>query len=341
VVAVPAQRSWHYLFAHKPLNDFALPFHAEMLEHKLNISVAFLQKETSPKSPLTMASGENEIIRYIESIKSRFRGMLIACDPGETNGLDTLIPKACRFKKPVVLFDVADTGKFLANAIGTAAKHYYRAHFHETGATGIAARALTGMGHKRIAIPFIEDRPHPWMQRRIRRITDCIHACDPSAEVTAGKLTHSFWSTTDWRDIHHFVSMLQEYEAHVRKKRAKQVIRKGSILKRARKYGHELISLLDKTRATAIVAPNDTIARELYFFCNYVGINIPLDISLLSFDNNPIASLFPLCTIDPGLAQLGYLCAHIIIGDFKVKTRPDRSIPSKCRLINRGSLAEA
>jgi DNA-binding LacI/PurR family transcriptional regulator len=70
-----------------------------------------------------------------------------------------------------------------------------------------------------------------------------------------------------------------------------------------------------------------------------LGGEIPRDLSLLAFDNMPESALFPFSTIDWGFSRLGYLAAHIFVGDIPIHADRDGAIPGICTLIDRGSVA--
>jgi len=68
---------------------------------------------------------------------------------------------------------------------------------------------------------------------------------------------------------------------------------------------------------------------------------IPKSISLISFDNMPEAMPFPISTIDPGFAHLGYLAAHALIGDIPIGEDANGCIAGTWQLIDKGSLGPA
>ena len=68
------------------------------------------------------------------------------------------------------------------------------------------------------------------------------------------------------------------------------------------------------------------------------GIRPGRDLSLLSFDNRPEFSLYPLSTVDIGFANLGYRLAHLCVGDVPVQADAGRVIRARPVLVDRGSL---
>jgi DNA-binding LacI/PurR family transcriptional regulator len=97
--------------------------------------------------------------------------------------------------------------------------------------------------------------------------------------------------------------------------------------------------LLGPGQVTALVALNDLVARELYLWTTYAGIKVPGDLSMVAFDNSFACRHFPVSTIDFGFSRLGYLAAHLLIGDIPVRADRNGNIPARPMLISRGSIA--
>lgn len=89
---------------------------------------------------------------------------------------------------------------------------------------------------------------------------------------------------------------------------------------------------------TVIIAPNDIRARRYYHICNQLGIRIPHDISLLSFDNAPFIRPFSISSIDFGMHSLGFKALHCIFRDLRIEHLEGR-IWAKPRINHYGSLA--
>jgi DNA-binding LacI/PurR family transcriptional regulator len=77
---------------------------------------------------------------------------------------------------------------------------------------------------------------------------------------------------------------------------------------------------------------------EYYFWFRAAGIAIPRDLSMISFDNMTQSIFLPVSTIDFGLARLGYLAAHLLIGDIAVRADRHGFVPGPCTLADRGSI---
>ena len=107
----------------------------------------------------------------------------------------------------------------------------------------------------------------------------------------------------------------------------------------ARRANPRLKRVAEKTNFTAFIAPNDAFAQEYFFWFSSLGIKIPEDISIVSFDNNLDTHLLPLSTVDFGFQRLGYQAAHLFIGDIGITADSGGTIISRSELIDRGSIA--
>jgi DNA-binding LacI/PurR family transcriptional regulator len=92
---------------------------------------------------------------------------------------------------------------------------------------------------------------------------------------------------------------------------------------------------------TAFLPLNDWIAANDYHWFHSVGVSIPSELSVLSFDNERRWEFLPFSSIDFGLTDLGYLAAHVFIGDIPVSCDRNGNVSAKPRLVDRGSLGRA
>jgi hypothetical protein len=98
---------------------------------------------------------------------------------------------------------------------------------------------------------------------------------------------------------------------------------------------------LDDPGTTAIIAPNDSLGVRLLRTLDTVGLRVPQDISLLSFDNRYRYSFSSLSSIDPGFASLGYCAAHCIAGDVPIAHERGGDVVATPVLVRRRSLGTA
>ena len=74
------------------------------------------------------------------------------------------------------------------------------------------------------------------------------------------------------------------------------------------------------SRPTAFLAMNDVLAKEYYLWFRALGLRIPRDLSIISFDNMYESKAYGIASVDFGYADMGYRAAHLLIGDIPVAT---------------------
>lgn len=109
----------------------------------------------------------------------------------------------------------------------------------------------------------------------------------------------------------------------------------------ARTAAKKLLSL--KNRPTAIFAGSDVMALELWDVARSMGLNVPQDLSVIGFDDNPLiqSSSFKLTTVSQPLGEMGRLGAEKL---FQI-SRGEVKLPYKqiltTKLIKRESTQKA
>lgn len=96
-------------------------------------------------------------------------------------------------------------------------------------------------------------------------------------------------------------------------------------------------------RPTAIIASNDQMALATLEVAAELGLNVPQDLSVVSFDNTPVAmfSQPPLTAIDQPIAETASRAVELIIAAKKGAPLPPSPTVIEARLIVRGSTAQA
>lgn len=93
---------------------------------------------------------------------------------------------------------------------------------------------------------------------------------------------------------------------------------------------------------TAMIVSNDLSALGFMTRCEEMGISIPNDMSIVSFDNIRFASagVTPLTTVDPQVAEMGRIAAEVIVERIQHPNREKQRIILKPTLIVRKSATE-
>ena len=92
---------------------------------------------------------------------------------------------------------------------------------------------------------------------------------------------------------------------------------------------HEVLQLPE--RPTAIFAGSDVMAAGALRAIHEAGLRVPQDLSLVSFDDLPLASILtpPLTTVHQPLHELGMAAADLLLNRLE---SPDEHQPSHVRL---------
>jgi DNA-binding LacI/PurR family transcriptional regulator len=245
-----------------------------------------------------------------------------------------------QFKKPVVWFDKYDEPDVAAR-MPRESPHYYRCHFDERTGVRAALEALAAFGHRRIGIPNPKGSYQSWVARRGEMFREEASRLDsPPTVHVQEKVVYPWKGDKDrekilrrWRrtGLLHVRRALADHDA------GKQVGFFNSIL-----YNTCILTpFIRDLQCTAIVAPNDYLAREYSAWCSAAGIRFPRDISLVSFDNAPSLHPFPIASVDFGFAGLGYTAFHIFLSDIGIKRPPKGDLPAQPRLVFRRTLGKA
>jgi LacI family transcriptional regulator len=100
--------------------------------------------------------------------------------------------------------------------------------------------------------------------------------------------------------------------------------------------------LLEKTpRPTAIIASNDQMALAALEVARSIGLSVPEDLSIISFDNTPLVHFTqpPLTAIDQPISATASKAVGLIIAAQKGEERPKKLTIISAEIIERGSVA--
>lgn len=94
-------------------------------------------------------------------------------------------------------------------------------------------------------------------------------------------------------------------------------------------------------RPTAIIASNDQMALAVLDVARSMGLNIPEDLSIISFDNTPLVHFTkpPLTAIDQPIAATASKAVELIIAAQKGEEQPKKLTTISAKIIERGSVA--
>jgi DNA-binding LacI/PurR family transcriptional regulator len=219
----------------------------------------------------------------------------------------------------------------------------FRCHFDDVKAIELALASLRDRGHRRIGLLYTHGKVE-WMQHRLRLLMQTGHRIAPEMTLVSACLEDEFGVFDDMRNERSRQVDLFDFDSFIRRFGVEDAAA-GNVPAPAHaahllwKKAGSLRELLRTHRVTAMIAPNDFYQQKVYLWATNVGLHVPKDLSLVSFDNSTESFIFPLASIDPGFSYLGYLAAHLFIGDIAVPADRWGDIPGRCRLVDRGSLA--
>jgi len=325
---------WHTGFENPFVNSFLLSFGNDITAHAIQLQFAL--REKTANSPFAGPGGMDEVRACIRQLGRRYCGTLIISNFPREENIGEACAVICRFDKPVVYFDSTDQGTMLTRASLSNPKRFFRLHLDERSAARTALGALAERGHRRIGIHGAEQ--YEWADRRAQTIRQCAAEEFPECHVAVAGPAEKDWGFTISPVMHHFVSTVAhknriDWPLDAGDAKAKDRLKQALI-----REGQSLTSLLTDREPTALISPNDRMSWEHYFWLREIGVAVPETLSHISFDNAPSSIYFPVSTIDFGFARLGYLAAHILIGDIPVHAGRDGGIAGTCALIDRGSI---
>lgn len=132
----------------------------------------------------------------------------------------------------------------------------------------------------------------------------------------------------------------QGFEAVMSERGLRPLIAQGQGLTTESDGYHAALKLLDQNPSlTAIFAANDTMAFGAAGAARDRGRRVPEDLSLIGYDNSPLASanLLRLTTIDDRSGQVGIEAAKALLGRMKEPTAPPRTVLVRPELVTRAS----
>ncbi len=101
----------------------------------------------------------------------------------------------------------------------------------------------------------------------------------------------------------------------------------------------DILPLLTDERFTALIVPNDQLATEEYVpYFKLLGLRLPADFSMVSFDCREPSVFVPPTTVDFGFGGLGYAAFHVLLGDIPTGRSARGIISSRAVVVDRGTV---
>jgi DNA-binding GntR family transcriptional regulator len=337
------------------LRPFLVEFLSQMAQ--FNIRCLLVQNEPEPSAKLS-ACGRKEILALIQSRKDHFLGTLIPVQSVYLPDIKEWIEWLLQFKKPVVWFDFADNGGALDRK-AIPRDEYYRCCSNESAMVDLVLETCSRLGHRTLGCPlyapYANEEPGQWFQTRKAYLEQAVKKRYPNLSLTFPSHEEPLWAKydPDYSDYGHYGSgyrtampMLGHIDFCTRSLRERhqnmpEQAFKALLQKEVFASVPSLLSLVEDKDVTAILAPNQWLAINYMEWLTASGIQVPDELSLVSFDNYHNYCMYPTTVIDQGFGDLGYKSAHIFIKDITVQADKSGRITCNPKLIDKGSLGRA
>ncbi len=287
--------------------------------------------------------------------RNQYLGSLLVDDGENPIHMLTLAYLLEKYHRPVVWFDRNDLGQNLTKRPG---RHFYRCHFNEYKAAQAAIRYLFETGHSRVCYTFMKGVP--WHEKRMSLLVKaskdfpglklfssqefviedfkmgnplidislelvernnlnplCIHLDEALRFASKIRQKLKDWIPSTAREskyqLLHALILKHHGEPEVHSESERHVARSLWAILGLREAVMENVS--------ALIAPNDATARgHHYDWLTDLKIQMPNEMSIISFDYSFRTSLFSLTSVDMGFENLGYLAFHAIVGDIPIES---------------------
>jgi DNA-binding FadR family transcriptional regulator len=333
---------WERTLANEWLAPFSLGFMREVNLAATQVTPVFAQRPASP----FLVHGQEQIASLVAELLGQSWDYHYV---GHTT-IPAVVRDLVRFGRPVVWFDHADEPrgrddpfdqKVYARMLAEPrmARLFTRVHYDHDAALRLALGALHNLGHRRIGVPWFAGDDRRLAEVRLAglrhvapeypglELIEVSGAGNPFAEhdAVATPATPGRWRR----------ALTPQGRAFVTSRSAAD---RDPQLKRLLRLATVIMDLAFDRGATAIIAPNDVRARNYYLSLRTLGLRVPTDVSLLSFDASPKV-LYPwqISSVDFGFGNLAYCAYHLIMEDVPVP-RKRSEVGARCRLNHMGSL---
>ncbi len=327
LLVVPDYPFWDKAYHDEHSGKFVQNFYLEIERMGMETHLA----TAAPSDSGFFAAGRPRIQSLIQSLGDRYQGAMYIARDAEPGLLSWL----GKFKRPVVWLDLECLVKDMDMRSIPGGTRLFRCLKDEEAAVSMALETLVGLGHRRIGFPVFRSLEFPWIAHRSMVLKECAAAYDPPLTIIENEHKEGFWHPKPWLGPEDFPGWLDFYRGSNTAGRRKPL----------RELIPSLMDMLDKENSakwggpvTAILAPNDYFAHQYYLWFREMGLRVPGDVTLLSFDNNHWSRPFSISSIDFGFSDLSYQIAHIFLGDIPVKPDALHNLRSRPVLMGRDTL---
>ncbi|MBD3392460.1 MAG: GntR family transcriptional regulator [Chitinivibrionales bacterium] len=342
VLILSTDLGYHSLLFEVNYAQFSAPFINELKSRFIEYRVAFNDWDMPVEAPFPV--GREGILSLVNSLGRRYQGTLVMVHATTSPQLPDQLSWLCQFDKPVVWLD-PDCKAPQWDRRAVARPNFFRGYSDERRAMDLVIDQLYEAGHRKVGFPLYGpyvDGAY-FLRERIERARQCVDEHGYDIEIIVPPVRPEPWDTwvdTTDRDIFQALAGIRSGLS------SKHPDLRGARFERL--FGRELLSrtptlsaLLSDPKLTAIIAGNEWLAITYYYWLTRAGISIPRDLSIVGFDNYRRFMQHPSATLDLKLDELGYLAAHLFIGDVPIRRDRRGNVAARPEFIDRGAIGPA
>lgn len=291
---------------------FYTEFEHEVVRYGIQLRYLFTKEEGIP--PTSTSSGKEGIRELFAKQGSRILGTLLVDSRRTLPNISEWFDYMLSYQRPVVWFDYLDDTETQTPF----SSQFTRCHFHEETGIETAIDSLVSLKHREVAYLLGGTDEEGWRRKRGELLVKHaemrgmkVHVVEASGSdplpASMEKLAHRFQPGGDlanrWKPAGYYLP----------------------VIGRALKYKN----------VTAWIAPRDQTAHHLFWWMQAAGLNVPEDLSLVSFDNRNARGV---SSVDFGFGYLGYAAFHSIFGIIDLRRSRGGNIPNRSFLLDRGTV---
>jgi DNA-binding transcriptional regulator YhcF (GntR family) len=360
--------SWEELAQSWWAQPFAVAFLREMSLYGYEPVTVLLRETDASRNPTRVPAGKNAIAAKISELGARLSGMLVvnfgrSAYQSYGDELLDLLEWLCSFGAMVVSFDQYNevSGLTTNSALvrrynqGVAApsmqRHFVRCYIDNREYAAVPLTALYRMGHRNAGYP-VPYEVQPWIGHRLFYLREIAATFPQPMHILDSREQPPVFEYSPSTSVEEALRALSPSPLAIARNLA--VMLDGLHTPGARcadlPAAYQDLLLLTARAGmftgpagpTAIIAPNDEHARRIYTWLSVLGVRVPADLSLVSFDDRQEA-LYPytISSVNFGFDNLGYTAFHLILGDIPVKVDKRRSLAAISRLNHYATIGSA
>ncbi len=357
LIVTPSENDWRNVSQIPEVQGFAYEFNKAIGAAGLLPLPVLTQRVDSSHLSGAMVQGKDAARRLIRRLGDRLRGILVPCTWEDTGEPRTWARLLCDASVPVVW-----TGFWQPEQMAFRMRNLHGCFVDEDSAAALVAEVLGKSGH-RVAGAVQTRNTTPRLAERI----DCLRRkLSPNTlRVEVYRETQPFWEERDDGEVPaETIRRLRMHGTPVVKRIFERLLeRSPELLSRPDLqtqhpdlWTNKILSdydmgivyltpllgpLLTAYSPTVLIVANEWSAIATYYWLCAHGIHVPSHVSLLVYGNGNNLHPLPVSAIDLGYGEMGYMAAHLMIGDIPSAGTVGNRMRAPVRFIDRGSLSSS